>query len=292
MRRLGIHHTTKYTYSHEVDLLPHTVRVRPREGHDIRIESSRLEIVPTPTVQWHRDSYDNSVAVVTFLEPATELSIRSEVVIQHYDEQPLNFLVDESAVNFPFHYKPVERADLLPYMMAAFPQDSAPLHDWLRPFWRPGEVVQTYVFLDTLNKAIAHDMAYTMREEPGVQSPATTLAQHAGSCRDFATLFVEACRYVGLAARFVSGYLHCPATAAGHGATHAWAEVYLPGAGWRGFDSTSGEVVGPHHIAVAVHRLSEAVPPISGAFVGQLTAAPTMHVEVYVAEVEIGGDGT
>ena len=285
MRRLHIHHTTTYVYSHAVDLLPHTVRVRPREGHDVRIESSRLETMPASTVQWHRDVYDNSVAVVTFLDPTTELSIHGEVIIQHYDEQPLNFLVAASAVNFPFLYDPAERVDLLPYTIAAFPEDNAPLEEWLRHFWHPGEVVETYVLLDTINKTIAHNLTYTKREEPGVQSLATTLAHHRGSCRDFATLFIEARRYIGLAARFVSGYLYCPATEIGPGAMHAWCEVYLPGVGWKGFDSTSGEVVGNQHIAVAVHRHPQAVPPVAGSFVGQLVHAPTMAVDVQVREL-------
>ncbi|WP_089934457.1 transglutaminase family protein [Candidatus Entotheonella palauensis] len=285
MRRLHIHHATTYTYSHVVDLLPHTVRVRPREGHDVRIESSRLETTPASMVQWHRDVYDNSVAMVTFLDPTTELSIHGEVIIQHYDEQPLNFLVAEPAVNFPFLYEPAERVDLLPYTIAAFPEDNMPLDKWLRHFWHPGEVVETYVLLDRINKAIAHNLAYMRREEPGVQSPATTLAHHSGSCRDFATLFMEACRYIGLASRFVSGYVYGAATEIGPGATHAWCEVFLPGTGWKGFDSTRGEVVGSQHIAVAVHRHPEAVPPVAGAFVGQLAHAPTMTVNVQVREL-------
>jgi transglutaminase-like putative cysteine protease len=125
-------------------------------------------------------------------------------------------------------------------------------------------------------------MAYQMREAPGVQTPGATVAQQSGSCRDFATLFMEACRLMGLAARFVSGYLHCPATEAGHGATHAWAEVYLPGAGWKGFDPTIGALVGVDHIPVAVHRHPEAIPPIAGSFVGQLAAPPALEVEVQV----------
>jgi transglutaminase-like putative cysteine protease len=285
MRRLHIHHTTTYTYSHVVDLLPHTVRLRPREGHDVRIESSRLETTPTSTVHWHRDVYDNSVALVTFLDPTNVLSIHGEVIIQHYDEQPLNFIVADSAVNFPFLYDPAGRVDILPYTTAVFPAGNKPLDEWLGHFWHPGEVVETYALLDTINKAIAHDLTYTRREEPGVQAPTTTLSQHSGSCRDFATLFMEACRYMGLAARFVSGYLYCSAIEIGPGSTHAWCEVYLPGAGWKGFDSTTGEVVGNQHIAVAVHRHPEAVPPVAGSFVGQLARAPTMAVDVQVREL-------
>jgi transglutaminase-like putative cysteine protease len=284
MRRLHIRHTTTYTYSHAVDLLMHTVRMRPREGHDVRLESSRLETTPVSTVHWHRDVYDNSVALVRFLDPTTVLSIHSEVIIQHYDEQPLDFLVAESAVNFPFLYDPTERVDLMPYTIAAFPEDNEPLDKWLHRFWHPGEVVETYALLDTLNKAIAHNLIYTRREESGVQSPAATLEYRSGSCRDFATLFMEACRQIGLATRFVSGYLYCPAEIS-PGATHAWCEVYLPGAGWKGFDSTTGEVVGNQHIAVAVHRHPEAVSPIAGSFVGQLAHVPSMTVDVQVREL-------
>lgn len=285
MRRLHICHTTAYAYSQSVELLPHTMLVRPREGHDVWIEASKLTITPVATVQWHRDAYDNSVAVASFAEPTTVLSIQSDVTLQHFDDQPLDFVVPESAVNFPFPYDPAERMDLFPYTTSVFPTDDESVGAWVSEFWSPGQVVETYGLLDMLNTAIPQRFIYTMREEPGVQSPATTLLQQCGSCRDFATLFIAACRYLSLAARFVSGYLHCPATEAGQGSTHAWAEVYLPGVGWKGFDSTSGEVVGNNHIAVAVHRHPESVPPVTGTFVGQLLQPPTMQVGVQVTEI-------
>jgi hypothetical protein len=259
--------------------------VRPREGHDVWIESSQLTITPAATVQWHRDAYDNSVAVASFAEPTLVLSIQSDVTLQHFNDQPLDFVVPDSAVNFPFPYDPSERMDLFPYTMAVFPTDYECVGSWVSEFWSSGQVIETYGLLDMLNTAIAQRFTYTVREEPGVQSPATTLMQQGGSCRDFATLFIAACRYLGFAARFVSGYLHCPATETGHGSTHAWAEVYLPGVGWKGFDSTSGEVAGSNHIAVAVHRHPESVPPVTGAFVGQLSQPPTMQVDVQVTEI-------
>lgn len=126
-------------------------------------------------------------------------------------------------------------------------------------------------------------LAYQVREAEGVQSPATTLASGSGSCRDFAALFIEACRYLGLAARFVSGYLHMPDDESGNASTHAWAEVYLPGPGWKGFDPTSGVVTGNQHIPVAVARHPEAVPPVSGSFIGPLGQAPSLKVAVRVA---------
>jgi transglutaminase-like putative cysteine protease len=285
MRRLQIRHITTYEYSNAVEFLPHQLLLRPREGHDIRIESSELQISPTHEVKWQRDVNGNSVAVVVFLESADALSILSKVCIQHYEEAPLDFVVAQYAVNFPFHYDATEGIDLIPYQMSVFPKDTQLLREWFGQFWKPGQVLETYILLDRLNKAIANDIHYTMREEPGVQPPAETLQRKSGSCRDMATLFIEACRHMGLAARFVSGYVHSSEQTTGHGSTHAWSEVYLPGAGWKGFDSTSGEVVGSHHIAVAVSRHPEAVPPVAGAFIGQTGQPPAMRVTVKVTEI-------
>ena len=286
MRRIHIQHTTTYTYDSPVTFSPHALLVRPREGHELRIESSRLAMTPAHTMRWHRDAYDNCVGMASYHESSTILNIESGVVVQHFDEAPLDFLVAESAFHFPFHYDPAERFDLISYVTSIFPDDSQALHNWVHQFWQHGQLVETYVLLDQINSAISTHMTYMMREAPGVQSPGTTLAQQSGSCRDFATLFMEACRLIGLAARFVSGYLHCPATAIGHGTTHAWAEVYLPGAGWKGFDPTTGEVVGINHIPVAVHRHPEAIPPVAGSFVGQLSAPPTLSVDVQVQTLD------
>jgi len=285
MKRIKIEHQTTYEYSEPVTLLPHRLMIRPRAGHDIHIESSRLKISPEHSVKWHRDIYGNSVAVVGFGAPSTRLTIESEVVVQHFESEPLNFLVDEKAVNFPFHFDPGERVALIPYQTLCFPEDSDSLREWLKQFWRAGQVIETYVLLDRINKFIVGNFSYQMREEPGVQSPAETLEKKSGSCRDFATLFIEACRYFGLAARFVSGYLNCPETVHGHGSTHAWGEVYLPGAGWKGFDNTSGIVVGHDHIAVAVTRHPADAPPVAGSFAGRLSHRPIMTVKVAVNEL-------
>lgn len=286
MKNIRIRHSTAYRYGVPVTLLPHKLMMRPRVGHDIQLVSSSLAISPGHIVRWHRDIYGNSVAVVTFTEPASELSIVSDVQVGHYESEPLDFLVDEQALRFPFYFDPSERLDLIPYQTLCFPSDSDVIRRWLEQFWVPGQMIETYTLLDNINTNIVQNFAYRMREEPGVQRPAETLAKRSGSCRDFATLFIDACRYFGLAARFASGYLNCPDTVNGHGSTHAWSEVYLPGAGWKGFDNTSGIVVGQDHIAAAVTRHPEDAPPISGSYSGNTTEPPMMQVKVEVTAVD------
>lgn len=285
MRRLQINHVTTYEFSETVTLLPHTLLLRPREGKNIRIESAKLAIIPAYQLQWQRDVYDNAVALATFTEKSSRLSINSRLVLQHYDDQPLDFLVAEYAVRYPFQYDPAERADLAPYLSTLFEQDRPAVSAWLQQFWQSGQVVETYLLLEWINKAIATGFVYQQREQPGVQTPAATLASHSGSCRDFATLFIESCHYLGLAARFVSGYVYSPAPVMGQGATHAWAEVYLPGTGWKGFDSTSGQLVGNDHIALAVGRHPESLPPVAGSFLADKPQSPVMNVTVEVVEI-------
>jgi transglutaminase-like putative cysteine protease len=222
------------------------------------------------------------VAEVKFNQRASELAIDSEVVIEHYDEAPYDFVIEESAVTYPFHFRPFERLDLMPDVSPCYPNDQDLVGEWLTAFWQPGQTTSTYTLLDQMNKNIARTFQYQMREEPGVQRPEFTLSVRRGSCRDFATLMIEACRYLGIPARFVSGYLNCPETVLGHGSTHAWTEIYLPGAGWKGFDSTGGTVTGPNHIAVAVARHPEAIPPISGSFKAPVGVNANIKVSVDV----------
>ena len=282
MRRLNISHVTEYRYTQPVSLQPHRLLLRPRESHNVRIESSTLEISPAHSLQWKRDVLDNSVAVVTYLEPADRLCIASNVVIQHYEANPFDFLVDDYAVIHPFDYAIEEQNDLAPFLPAVYPADRDSVRRWLGGLSLPRSL-QTFTLLDRINHEIANRFSYQLREEPGVQPPALTLTLNSGSCRDFAALFMEACRHLGLASRFVSGYLYMQANEAGHASTHAWAEVYLPGAGWKGFDPTGGEVTGNRHIAVAVASHPEAVPPVSGSYLGQPGKTPLMSVEVQVS---------
>jgi len=281
MQQLKVSHLTEYTFADFVTLEPHQLLLRPREGHDIRILTSRLDISPANSIRWHRDVYDNSVATVSFEEAAAYLSIISEVTLEHYEDAPLDFVVEDYAIHYPFQYQHLEEADLVPYLLPNYPADQAFLQTWLEQTGLAQGPVQTYVLLDRLSKWIGQNLYYRMREEPGVQTPGETLNSGTGSCRDYAALFMEICRQLGLACRFVSGYLHAPSTESGQGSTHAWAEVYLPGPGWKGFDPTSGELTANQHIPVAVARHPEWIPPVAGSFIGSAqTPALTVNVQV------------
>ena len=283
MQRYKILHRTYYNFSGPVQLEPHALRLRPREGYELHIESTKLEITPPATLRWHRDAEDNSVAIASFDTPASQLVIESEIIIQQYNEAPLDFLVAEYATDYPFAYTEEDRVILAPYLNGAEHLSSAPLATWVASLWQPGEAIQTYSLLERLNQHIHQMFAYQVREEPGVQTAADTLTRGNGSCRDFANLFMEAARHLGLASRFVSGYLHAAPSSANFGSTHAWAEVFLPSAGWTGFDPTIGAIVGTDHFAVAVARLPESVPPIAGAFVGPPGAS--LDVGVWVTRL-------
>lgn len=285
MQHLKIRHVTTYNYPSEVSFLPHTLLLRPREGHHVRIRTSLLRISPANKVRWHRDVNDNSVAVVTFQEPGTKLQFASEVIIENRDDTPLDFLIEERAARFPFKYSASESHDLLPFKDLSFPDDEKALKEWSTQFWKEGQTFETYVLLDKINQAITKQIDYRVRETPGVQSPAETLLKKTGSCRDMATLFIETCRHLGLAARFISGYQYVKGLPIDAGSTHAWSEIYLPGAGWKGFDSTTGKLVDSNYIPIAVTPHPEAVPPISGAFSGMIKTPATMEVVVDIVEI-------
>ncbi len=286
MQRLRIHHLTVYQFAGPVTFQPHRLLLRPREGHNIRSESWARNIMPARhQIKWSRDVLDNALAVVSFQEGGPQLSIGSDVILQHYDVAPLDFIVEDYAVRYPFQYLPEEQIDLAPFQQLVYPQQRAALQHWLDQWDLTQGPMETYVLLDRLNRTIAGQFQYVVREEPGVQPPAQTLNSRSGSCRDYATLFIEACRTLGLASRFVSGYSHTPGNEAGNATTHAWAEVYLPGPGWKGFDPTAGELTGSRHIPVAVARHPETVPPVAGSFIGPKGPAPILTVSAQVSAI-------
>jgi transglutaminase-like putative cysteine protease len=282
MKRLRIQHHTQYTFSSPVYPGSHRLFLRPREGHDLRIASSSLTISSEPAVTWSRDYYDNVLALVTFDNQVLDaISIASDVEVELYDERPLNFIVEERAVRFPLSYSAEELQALGPYLQPVYPDDRQ-LRNWLEPYRCLPLDTETFAVLDGINKRIHGELRYQVRAEEGVRPPGVTLRLGEGACRDFAALLMEACRRLGIAARFVSGYVHGSAAEAGGAATHAWTEVYLPGAGWKGFDPTEAAVVGPDHIPVAVHNHPQAIPPVSGSFTGHADVVSTLAVDVRI----------
>jgi transglutaminase-like putative cysteine protease len=256
--------------------------LRPRENHNTRIVSSQLDIWPAHQLRWQRDTLDNNVAVATFNAPTKALRVASNIVIEQYDEAPFDFLLEGYAAQHPFEYQPEEAALLAPLRSPAWEDDRTLVGTWLRSLSLSSATCETFALLYQLNLAINRNFRYEGREEQGVQSPGLTLSRKSGSCRDLAALFLDACRLLGFASRFVSGYHTNYANEVGPGSTHAWAEVYLPGPGWKGFDPTGGVVTGSDHIAVAVARHPELVPPIAGSFLGRPEPRPALSVSVQV----------
>ena len=283
MERFKIIHRTYYNYSNNVDLGTHNLLLRPRENHELRIESITLNITPKAKILWHLDVEDNSVAIATFYTATQQLFIESEVIIQQYNESPLNFIVADYAINYPFKYLPNDNFILSSYMILPNEESRILLNNWTYYVYKYGEKIQTYTLLQKLTTYIFKNFTYKVREEEGVQTAKQTLAYGSGSCRDFAFLFMEAVKCLGLATRFVSGYLYAPLLLDQVGSTHAWAEVYLPGGGWKGFDPTTGNIVGKDHISVAVSRLPDNIPPIAGSFSG--IADSTLSVGVWVTKI-------
>ena len=284
MKRIRIIHNTEYSYHQPVKFGPHRAMMRPREGHDVNIAKARVSIEPRAQVRWLRDTYDNSIAILTFEDPSEKLRITSEVDVDLYYDHPIECPIAPFARSFPFQYPPEEQVELMAYRLPSYPYDGPTLLSWLNELYQPGQVIDTSDLLDKLNSYIFQSLKYVHREEPGVQLPNVTLSKRSGSCRDFAVLMMEAARYFGFGARFVTGYVQM--AEGQHGATHAWTEVYLPGAGWRGFDPTNNKLAGSEHISVGVTREQEMAAPLSGSWEGPADAFDQMSISVQVVPVE------
>ncbi|MGQ0842516.1 MAG: transglutaminase family protein [Sporichthyaceae bacterium] len=278
--RVAIEHSTVYRFDRPTDLGPHTIRLRPAPHCRTPITGYSLTVGPADHfLNWQQDVYGNHAARLVFNEPATELAIQVDLVAEMTSLNPFDFFVEDSAEHFPFDYAPGVAEDLGPYLRpvdepgAKVGSGAGPLlRRWLDAFdpdAAKGEVIVD--FLVEINRRLALDVAYSLRMEPGVQSPDTTLKLGVGSCRDSAWLMVSILRELGLAARFVSGYLvqlvpdENPGTLTKDFTDlHAWAEVYVPGAGWIGLDPTSGLLAGEGHIPLVGSPRPEWAAPITG----------------------------
>ena len=259
---------------------------RPRASHDLRLLHSQLEIRPQPLeLRWLHDVFDNSVAIATFDTAATELRFDSTVTLEHIETPLPDYAIEAGARAFPFTYSDDERPDLTGALTRLYPSDD--LASWTARFLPRGRET-TMGLLLAMTRGIKDECRYLQRVEKGVQSPGETLRRRSGSCRDFAVLMMEAARSLGVAARFVSGYIFVPDTAGGAvvggGATHAWMQAYLPGAGWVDFDPTNDIVGNRNLIRVAVAWDQRNALPLWGTFVGPPSCVRGMEVTVSVSE--------
>jgi transglutaminase-like putative cysteine protease len=282
---LKVRHTTIYSYKQPVALGEHRLMFRPRDSWDQRLLDSRLIVTPKPSsVRWVHDVFGNCVTVVQFERLAQELRFESTIRLVHSRMPPLDFPIAEHAQTYPFSYDAEEMPDLLRSIERQYPDRESVLYRWARQFVNPAGPVGTYDLLAAMTKAVRKHFTYVSRSEEGIQDPLTTLRLKSGTCRDFALLMMEAVRSLGLAARFVSGYLHVRATEkySGGGSTHAWVQVYIPGAGWMEFDPTNGIVDNRDLIRVAVARDPIQAVPVWGTWSGFPSDSLGLTVEVEI----------
>jgi transglutaminase-like putative cysteine protease len=259
--------------------------LRPRESRELRLASQNLTITPAAVPEWAHDVFGNAVAVANFTAMTDMLVIDSVVNISLDTADWPIFAIAASAISYPFRYSTDEWTDLGALTIAQYPDPAERLQNWARSFVR-GNPTDTLSLLKDLNAGVAQRIKYQSREVEGTQSPNETLDRGWGSCRDFAVLFAEAARKLGFGTRIVSGYLHDPnhdrLGSAEAGSTHAWAEVFVPGAGWITFDPTNRSVGGSNLIPVAVARDISQCTPVSGSFFGSSDSFLSMDVAVSV----------
>jgi transglutaminase-like putative cysteine protease len=286
LTRLTVHHRTSYRYRAPMVFGPHRLMLRPRESRTLRLQAHDLEISPLATVTWAHDVAGNAVATATFAESANTLVIESVAELTlDVDEWPV-FDIAASASTYPFLLSEDEMTDLGALRLQAYLDSAGELREWAQGFVA-GVGTDTLSLLKDISNGVAAQIVYEERDDEAAQTPVETQARGRGSCRDFAVLFVDAVRSLGFGARIVSGYLYDPdrdaVGSAGSGSTHAWAEVYVPGAGWIMFDPTNRSVGGFNLIPVAVARHIRQTMPVSGSFVGDAGAFEALDVVVTVA---------
>lgn len=286
---LDIRHLTTYRYRQPVAFGEHRMLLRPREGHDQRIIEARLDIQPAPSeIRWLHDVFGNSVGVARFDGRARELRVSSVVRLDHTPTNALDYPMERDAETYPFSYDVDDMADLARSVERQYQDPDREVDRWARQFLRRDGPTGTRDLLTGMTSAIRRHFTYIARSERGVQPPVQTLAKNSGTCRDFAVLMIEAVRALGIAARFVSGYLYVPERGGriGGGATHAWLRVYLPGAGWVELDPTNGIIGNRDLIRVAVARDHRHVLPLHGTWTGFPSDSLGMTVEVDVTAAD------
>ena len=288
MTILTVTHKTIYRYASPVAFGEHRLMFRPRDSHDLRLLDTSLVVSPPASIRWLHDVFGNSIAVARIEGEATELAITSSFRAKHYPLALQAVAIEPYAEQYPFSYAAEEAIDLGRTAERHYPDPDHLVDLWVRPFIDADPGRGTMAILLALTRAIHRQFTYRRRTEMGTQDPVETLATRSGSCRDYALLMMEAARSLGLAARFVSGYLYDEKligggdTLVGGGETHAWTQIYLPGAGWVEFDPTNALVGGKNLIRVAVTRDPAQAVPLSGSYTGPAGAFLGMSIEVQV----------
>lgn len=271
-------HETVYTYSAPVTFSPHRFVLRPRENHDIRLNTMQLTTSPECEIKWYRDMLDNSIAVAEIKATASELRVVSEFTVS---VPPVDAKSQEPIfVPHPSVVAGIEQMVAVPYLQYIYPPQVETLRKWFTGSGLAPKPGQKAAIFDDMAILIHRTVNYARREVTGVQSPGETLRLGSGSCRDMAVLMMETSRSLGYPARFVSGYMESSNSTVGRGSTHAWAEIYLPEHGWTGFDPSIGKRVGPGHIAVGVSHHPRGVMPVSGGFMGLSGVGTSLKVGI------------
>jgi len=293
--RISIHHTTRYTYPEEVQFTPHRALVRPRENPYTRVLSMDLSIEPEAQVKWRVDPFENQIAGIYFARAASQIVVDTSILVELNKGNPFDFILEPYAELYPFSYVAAEKKALAPFMEIGPASNCTKVLPWVWDQFpqMPGKTID---LLTQLNHRIHDHFQYVRREEEGVQTPDETISKGSGSCRDFTRLLMEAARQLGFAARFASGYLYDPPTGSQHienvarGAMHACAEIYLPGAGWKGFDPTNGILSSYTFIPCAVANEPKLTSPIQGSYYHPQDRIPSsMEVTLTVDEADTAG---
>jgi transglutaminase-like putative cysteine protease len=285
MADLRIQHRTMYRYREPVVLGAHRLLLRPRESREVRLSAYEIAVTPEAPLHWAYDVSGNAVATCSFGTVASTLVINSVARVELSAVAFPVFDIAASATSYPFTYSDDDWADLGVMTVLQYPDDGT-LRTWAKGFVAAYRT-DTLSLLQDINAGVANRVTYLAREDEGTQSPGETLRLSQGSCRDLATLFMEAVRTLGFGARIVSGYLHDSTRSllgsADTGSTHAWCEVFVPGAGWITFDPTNRRMGGANLIPVAVARDIRQVMPVAGSYSGAAGAFDEMLVEVNVS---------
>jgi transglutaminase-like putative cysteine protease len=289
---LQVEHTTIYRYVQPVVFGEHKVMFRPRSGYDVQVLDWSLDVSPEADIRWVQDVFSNAVTLVTPRVESDQLEIVAKFRIEHFGASSIESPLAPHAEIYPFAYSGEERIDLGAFMVPQHGDPDGRVTAWANMFIPSIGDIATKRLLQDITGTIKSSLTYVARDVEGTQTPTETLELRSGSCRDFALLMIEAVRRLGFAARFVSGYIYDPridgtysgvaADTVGGGATHAWVEVYVPGAGWLTFDPTNRLYGGTDLIRVAVTRDAFQAAPVRGSFTGRVGDFVSMSIDVKV----------